>query len=107
MELSEKLRKIRKQHKKTQKDVADFLGITESGYGYYEQGRNKPSIETLEKLSELYNVPFDYWKSGEVKESSSGYFAFRDGGDSWTEEEIEVARAAVEAFRKMRKNKKS
>lgn len=58
--LSERLRKLRKKHKLTQKQVAEYLGISESGYGYYEQGRNEPSLETLTKLAKKYNVSVAY-----------------------------------------------
>lgn len=58
--LSERLRYLRKKHKLTQKQVAEYLGITESGYGYYEQGRNQPSLETLSKLAAKFNVSVSY-----------------------------------------------
>ncbi|MFB4471732.1 helix-turn-helix domain-containing protein [Oceanobacillus caeni] len=57
---SERFREQRKKHKLSQKDVAEYLGLTESGYGYYEQGRNEPSIEILIKLSTKYSVSIDY-----------------------------------------------
>jgi len=58
--LPERLKTLRKRHKLTQKDIANYLGMTESGYGYYEQGRNEPSIETLQKLAVKYNVSISY-----------------------------------------------
>ncbi|WP_394136819.1 helix-turn-helix domain-containing protein [Cytobacillus oceanisediminis] len=63
--LAERLRELRKKNKMTQKDVAAFLGISESGYGYYEQGRNEPSLETLRKLAARYDVSVSYI-TGEV-----------------------------------------
>ncbi|MED0675827.1 helix-turn-helix transcriptional regulator [Aneurinibacillus thermoaerophilus] len=59
-ELKQKLRELRKKHKLTQKEVADFLGITESAYGYYEQGRNEPSLDTIRKLANKYEVSIAY-----------------------------------------------
>ncbi|WP_025027763.1 helix-turn-helix domain-containing protein [Caldalkalibacillus mannanilyticus] len=58
--LKERLRQLRKSNHLTQKEIATFLGISESAYGYYEQGRNEPSIETLKKLADKYNVSFSY-----------------------------------------------
>jgi transcriptional regulator with XRE-family HTH domain len=58
--LSERLRKLRLKHKLTQKQVADYLGISESGYGYYEQGRNEPSLKALKLLATKYNVSVAY-----------------------------------------------
>ena len=66
--LSERLRNLRKQNKLTQKDIADFLGMSESGYGYYEQGRNEPSLETLRKLAAKYNVTVSYFTGENEKE---------------------------------------
>jgi transcriptional regulator with XRE-family HTH domain len=58
--LQERLRELRKSHKLTQKDVGDYLGISESAYGYYEQGRNEPSLETIKRLAQRYGVNSSY-----------------------------------------------
>src|SRR5699024_3693426 len=36
------------------------LNITTSAYGYYEQGRNEPSLETLVQIAEIFHVTTDY-----------------------------------------------
>lgn len=66
--LPERLKSLRKKHKLTQKQIAKLLDMTESGYGYYEQGRNQPSLETLDKLAKIYNVSVSYL-TGEKSES--------------------------------------
>ena len=48
--IKDRLRALRKLHKLTQKDVCDFLGISESAYGYYKQGRNEPSLKAIKSL---------------------------------------------------------
>lgn len=58
--LSEQLKKIRKAHGITQQQIADYLGITQSAYAYYETGRNEPDIETLKKLAEYYQTSIDF-----------------------------------------------
>lgn len=68
--LAERLRELRKKNRMTQKDVAAFLGISESGYGYYEQGRNEPSLETLRKLASKYDVSVSYI-TGEVSDKQT------------------------------------
>ncbi|QOY38003.1 helix-turn-helix domain-containing protein [Anaerobacillus isosaccharinicus] len=55
-DLKDRLRELRKKYKLTQKDVGMFLGVSESAYGYYEQGRNEPSIESIRRLSNKYGV---------------------------------------------------
>ena len=58
--LQDRLKELRKANKLTQANVADFLGISESAYGYYEQGRNEPSLSSIKKLAEKYNVSTSY-----------------------------------------------
>ncbi|KYC71664.1 hypothetical protein B4099_3205 [Heyndrickxia coagulans] len=41
--------------------------MSESGYGYYEQGRNEPSIDTLRKLADKYGVNVSYLTGEEDK----------------------------------------
>ena len=60
MKIYERLKSLRKERNLLQKDIADFLNISKSAYGYYEQGRNEPDIQTILKLAELYQVSADY-----------------------------------------------
>lgn len=57
---SQRLKQLRKKSNMLQKDVANKLGITESAYGYYEQGRREPSNETLKQLANIFGVTTDY-----------------------------------------------
>ena len=56
-----KLINIRKKNKKTQQEVADFLGITKQSYYKYEKKINKISLETIMKLSDYYKISSDYF----------------------------------------------
>lgn len=58
--VSENLKRVRKEHKMTQQDIADVLGIDRSTYTFYETGKTSPSIATLYKLSNIYNVTIGY-----------------------------------------------
>lgn len=58
--LSDKLRAIRKEHKLTQQNIADVLGIDRTTYTVYELGTTTPSPSTLVKLSQIYNVTVGY-----------------------------------------------
>lgn len=60
MRIYERLKELRKQSGYLQKDIADYLNISKSAYGYYEQGRNEPDIQTIVKLASYYNVSTDY-----------------------------------------------
>ena len=58
--VSESLKKVRKEHKLTQQDIADVLGVDRSTYTFYETGKTSPSIATLHKLADIYNVTIGY-----------------------------------------------
>jgi len=58
--LSARLTYLRKRNKKTQEDMAKFLGITRPAYTAYESGRRQPDYETLQKLANFFNVSVDY-----------------------------------------------
>jgi transcriptional regulator with XRE-family HTH domain len=54
MELSIKLKQYREKKGLTMRQVADKLGVTESCYCLYENGKRKPSFEVLVKLAKIY-----------------------------------------------------
>lgn len=58
--LNERLRRIRTEHKLTQQNIADVLGIDRTTYTVYETGVTTPSPATLVKLSQIYNVSVGY-----------------------------------------------
>ena len=53
------LKYFRKKSGKTQKDIADFLSITQTAYGNYELGKRQITPENLTKLADYYNVSVD------------------------------------------------
>ena len=57
--LSQNLKIFRKKCGFTQKVIADSLNIDRSTYTYYETGESSPTIETLCKLSKIFNVTID------------------------------------------------
>ena len=58
--LTERLKELRHEKNVLQKDVANYLNITTSAYGFYEQGKRIPDSETLTKLANYFNVSLDY-----------------------------------------------
>ena len=53
------LKEIRKLCGLTQKQVANSLGVVESCYANWEQGRTEPNIDMLRKLGKIFNVSID------------------------------------------------
>ena len=56
----ERLKKLRKEGKLTQKDIATFLNISQPAYQQFESGKKKMNLETMEKLADFFNVSTDY-----------------------------------------------
>lgn len=51
-----------------QKYVAKKLGITPSALSGYEKDHREPSLEILQKLAEIYDVPLEYLVSGKTSD---------------------------------------
>lgn len=51
---------LRKSNGKTQKEVAEILGVSQGTYGRYERGQAPLRARHLLKLSLLYDVSSDY-----------------------------------------------
>ena len=60
MEFADSLKRFRKDFHLTQKQVAEAIGMAESGYQRYEQGRAMPSVAVLLKLANTFDVSADY-----------------------------------------------
>ena len=85
--LPERLKILRKQRRKTQQQIADLLGISRQAYSYYENGSRQPDIESLQKLSDYFDVSIDSLVSGK-EHSSTVTVAGRD--ISLTLEELNI-----------------
>lgn len=57
--LGKHLKDLRKSHNYTQEYVASYLDVIRQSYSHYETGRIKPSLETLNKLAVLYQIPLE------------------------------------------------
>lgn len=60
MELSQKLKKLRKEQGLTQLDLSETLFVSRQAISGWEAGTSRPSTENLQFLSKLYNVPLEY-----------------------------------------------
>lgn len=54
------LKTARKRKGLTQQQVADFIGISQNNYSYWENGKVKIDNISLQRLSELFGVSVDY-----------------------------------------------
>lgn len=68
LDISEKLKTLRKNHNYTIQAVADGIGIAVRTYQNYEYGQREISSEALFKLADFYHVTTDYLLGRETKE---------------------------------------
>ena len=61
----ENLKKLRIKNNLTQKDLAQLLNIDSTTYLGYEKNKFEPNIETLKKLSKIFNCSIDYLVNNE------------------------------------------
>lgn len=76
--LGERLRDLRDEFNYDQRDMGKKLNITSSAYGYYEQNRNQPSLDTLVKLAKIFNVTTDYLLGLSNERENSVYYSMSD-----------------------------
>lgn len=55
-----RIRDLRKDNDLSQKQVADMLGMSQTGYSKYETGENDIPTHILIALAKFYNVSVDY-----------------------------------------------
>ena len=87
-----KLKELRKENKKSQEDIAQFLNLNQTSYGRYELGTSEPTIDTLCKLADYYGVSLDYL----VDRSFSNEFIYLS----------EDEKTLITAYRQMNKDNK-
>ena len=55
-----RIRNLREDADKTQQEIAEYLGTSQTMYARYERGANDMPIRHLIKLSDYYQVSLDY-----------------------------------------------
>lgn len=104
--------------KKTQKQVADFLGIERSTYAKYENGSSEPTFETLRRLAEYFGTSsdelmgFEKLTSPPLLDKEALKAAFWGGEKDLSQEELndmwnDVERFAAFLAEKKRQEKKN
>ncbi len=56
----ERMRKLRKERKVPQKELAELMGVQIRGYQFYENETTEPRIKALIALADFYDVSIDY-----------------------------------------------
>ena len=59
MELSQKLKELRKKQGLTQLELAERLFVSRQAISGWEAGTSRPSTENLQSMSRLFNIPLE------------------------------------------------
>ena len=60
MTYQRRLRDLREDHDKTQQQIADILGTSQTMYARYERGANELPLRHLLTLADYYGVSVDF-----------------------------------------------
>ena len=60
MDYAQRIRNLREDSDKTQQDIADILGTSQTMYARYERRANEIPVRHLLTLAKYYNVSMDY-----------------------------------------------
>lgn len=64
-----RIKDLREDRDLTQKQISQFLNISQVAYSYYEINKRSIPIEILSKLADFYNTSTDYllFRTDEIK----------------------------------------
>ena len=66
--IGKRIRDLRKSRKLTQEQLAELIGIGTPNISYLENGKFAPSIETLEKLAQVFQIePYEIYMTAPYK----------------------------------------
>lgn len=67
------IKRLRKENKLTQAELAEAIGVSKSSIEKYETGRTNPSVDVQGKLAKLFNIDEDFIIKIAAKEAAQSY----------------------------------
>jgi transcriptional regulator with XRE-family HTH domain len=67
----DRLRKLRKEKKLSQKEFGKLFDLSESTIGMYERDERKPDYDTLKRIADFFDETIDYLITGKKITSSN------------------------------------
>ena len=59
-EFPKRLRKLREKRRMSRKALGELCGLSKNIIGQYERGEREPTIRSLEKIADFFEVSTDY-----------------------------------------------
>ena len=75
------LRRLRQREGWSQSELAKKLGVAKSTISMYEVGKRQPDFETLEAISDLFNVDMNFLLGKQKTENSNRVLTSKDERD--------------------------
>lgn len=108
MSLSGKrIKSLREERGLSQLELAERIGMNNSVLSRIESGKRPIEENEINIFADFFEVSGDYILGRSISKTPSGGSAYIDGGKGWTEEEKEVANAAIQAWREMKRKQQS
>ena len=113
MEFDKILKKLRIDNNLTQDELAKKINSSRSNIANYENGKNKPSVEVLEKIAELFSVSTDYLlgksdiRNLEQIKTEDIDLAFASGIKGLNKENQQIAKNIIEGLLAKQKNEEN
>lgn len=93
MGFAEKFKELRKEHRYTQKDIANILDVKPTTISAWELGNNSPRMDMLQKISDVFNVDTGYFfdeKSNQTVDLDDDDVIFTYEGRKIPKEDLEM-----------------
>lgn len=108
-EVSQQIKAIRKKAGLTQKEVCEIIKVTPQTYSGYETGKYEPTMETIVRLSILYDVSTDHLLCNWIDTDDEGKSYTNNETDNeqieYLKVEIELMKEEMIEMKKMLKQK--
>lgn len=103
--LGNRIKERREKKGLLQKDIANFVGVSQQAVARWEKGETEPDSATLVKLAELLECSVDYLLGRTNVPTPIETIAAHHEGEEWTEEELEEIEAFKEFVRMRRQQR--
>lgn len=113
MEFNGILKKLRQDNEMTQEELAKKINSSRSNIANYENGKNMPSVEVLEKLAKVFDCTLDYLmgkseiRNPEQIKTEDIDLAFASGIKGLNKENQEIAKNIIEGLLAKQKNEEN
>ena len=100
LNISESIRRLRREADMTQEEVATALGVTYQAVSRWENGQSYPDIELLPSLAALFGVDMDrlFGIDGDNMEAQFDKYHREDDALENAEEKIDLVKSYIDAF---------